>query len=225
MNYYNSKTKKAKCICIPEYEEIEDLFDSTKAKFNIKMISDNFMQTITNSNFIVLKCYKLAFDLTTIWTNIGRICIAIILQLSIFFVIFFYVHDYKTINKVIKYFLLVSFNYNIDNISSNMKNNNNTINGKKIEIKKKPNTKKFSDKRRAQSEIIINKFNENDKNNKNCKNDKAKKSKHVPPKKSKKRNDVLNFTKFENNNNSSKVDLYDGIKKKSKVAKKRQILI
>ena len=83
INYYNSKTKKAKCICIPEYEEIEDLFDSTKAKFNVKMISDNFMQTITNTNFIVLKCYKLAFDLTTIWTNIGRICIAIILLLFI----------------------------------------------------------------------------------------------------------------------------------------------
>ena len=213
INYYNSKTKKAKCICIPEYEEIEDLFDSTKAKFNVKMISDNFMQTITNTNFIVLKCYKLAFDLTTIWTNIGRICIAIILLLFIFFVIFFYLHDHKTINKLLKYFLMIYFNYNIDSISSNMKNNNKKKDGKKIEIKKKPSTKKFSDKRSTQSLKIINKYNENDKN-KNCKNDRAKKSKHVPPKKDKKIIDLINLTKFENNNSSSKVDLYEDIKKK-----------
>ena len=138
LEYFNSKTKKAKCICIPDYEEIEDLLDPSKVKFNIRVISDNFMQTIMSSNFIVLKCYKLAFDLKTIWTNIGRLFMATILLLSFIFMLFFVFKDFQNVHKIIKYFLKVTFNYDINFKSPNKNNKSNkNIKNKKKEIKTK----------------------------------------------------------------------------------------
>ena len=65
----------------------------------MNVISDSFYTTLKNSNFLVLKCYKVAFDFKTIAKNIGRIfmCITLILNLSLT-IIFCFV-DFKNINK------------------------------------------------------------------------------------------------------------------------------
>ena len=78
---YNSTTKKAKCECSPQIEETEPVLSSSNEKFNMKTIADSFFTILKNSNFLVLKCYKLAIDLKTILENKGRILMTIILFL------------------------------------------------------------------------------------------------------------------------------------------------
>ena len=228
LEYYNSKTKKAKCICIPDYEVLKDLIDPSKVKFNIRVISDNFLETISNSNFIVLKCYKLAFDLSTIWTNIGRIFMAVTLLLYLIFMFYFVFKDFQNINKIIKNFLKISFNYDINFKSSN-KNKNNTIIKKIPDMKKIPNIKNIKNKKTQ----IKTKTKTNINNKKDVKkkiteitkkskiDNKNKKIKHVPPIKRKKIKDVngISNTKYENSN--SKIVLYEDIKKKVKSPKKK----
>ena len=92
LEYYNSKTRKAKCKCTPEGNKIEDILDPSYIKFQIVMISENFEKIIKNSNFQVLKCYKSALDLNSIWTNIGRIFILINLLLSLILMLYFYIN-------------------------------------------------------------------------------------------------------------------------------------
>ena len=43
-----------------------------ESNYKLKEITDAFYNYLNNSNFRVLKCYKVAFGLTTILENIGR---------------------------------------------------------------------------------------------------------------------------------------------------------
>ena len=79
---YNHNSKKAKCDCsITKYTaELTDL--NIEDLFAKKVIEDNFYKTLANSNFKVLKCFKLLFT-SKINKNIGEILMTII------FIIFF----------------------------------------------------------------------------------------------------------------------------------------
>ena len=61
---------------MPEYEEM-------KMKFDKKTIGESFLKTLKNSNFLVMKCYNLVFNLKNIKKNIGMIIMTIILIISI----------------------------------------------------------------------------------------------------------------------------------------------
>ena len=63
MKDYDSKTKKAKCECSVEEEKKDINLDDVKLQFNKKEIAQSFLTTLKNSNFLVLKCYKLVFNL------------------------------------------------------------------------------------------------------------------------------------------------------------------
>ena len=80
------------------------------------------MSTLKNSNFLVLKCYKLAIDLKTIWTNIGRILMTVNIILSFIFLFYFCFFDNKKINNL---------------ISSILKNRINSLENNKTQLKKK----------------------------------------------------------------------------------------
>ena len=58
--YYNLTTKKAKCDCSVQKETT--ITDTKKINFDKKNIADSFYSTLKNSNFLVLKCYKLVFS-------------------------------------------------------------------------------------------------------------------------------------------------------------------
>ena len=58
---YNLTTKKAKCDCSVQVEET--ITDVEKIKFDKNQLVNSFYTTLTNSNFLVLKCYKLVFSL------------------------------------------------------------------------------------------------------------------------------------------------------------------
>ena len=74
---YDIETKKAKCQCDIQTNEIEA--DITEDKFSSKNLADSFKNVITNSNFLVLKCYKLVLELNEFFKNIGRVIMTTIL--------------------------------------------------------------------------------------------------------------------------------------------------
>ena len=58
--YYNSTIKKAKCEC--EVQVKETITNKTNINYKKELIL-KFYTTLTNSNFLILKCYKLVFSL------------------------------------------------------------------------------------------------------------------------------------------------------------------
>ena len=74
---YNSTKKKAICNCnIKQKTTVNDL--SVDNLFDKKEISSSFYKTLSNSNFQVLKCFKLLYS-SLITKNIGELLMAIIL--------------------------------------------------------------------------------------------------------------------------------------------------
>ena len=128
---YNSTTKKAKCNCDVNTEEvtkldIDDLFDQ-------KEITKSFYSTLTNSNFKVLKCYKLIIDFSKISKNIGEILMSV---LFIIFLILILVYNIKGQKIIHYYFDIIIKRKNINNVKNKGKE-------KKIEkIKNEKNPKK-----------------------------------------------------------------------------------
>ena len=58
---YNKTTRKANCDCDVQSESTQT--DMTKINFDKDNIGTSFVSTLTNSNFMVLKCYKLVLNL------------------------------------------------------------------------------------------------------------------------------------------------------------------
>ena len=201
LEYYNSTNKKAKCECSPQIEETKPVLSSSNNKYSIKKLAECFLKTLKNSNFLVLKCYKLAINLESILENKGRILMTIILFLSfICFIIFRFTHN-KKIYKIIK--SILTYKLNMDN--NNKSKINNEINIYKIKkANKEINNKNNNNKNKIQK-------NNKDKNLSKIKNNKLKKNneKVVPPKKNR-----LSFNtkqKSVNNKNDTKQYLLNNI--------------
>ena len=126
LEYYNSTSKKAKCECSPQVEETEPILSISSSKFDIKKIGDDFMRTIKNSNFLVLKCYKLAIDLKSLMINYGRIMMTIILFFSLITSSIYCINDRKTLDV-----------YIASIVKKNMCDINNNNNNNKVKEKKK----------------------------------------------------------------------------------------
>ena len=232
---YNSNTKKASCKCIPQLNESEVSLNSVSNKFEIRNIADSFLITLKYSNFFVMKCYKLAIDLKSISSNIGRIFMTIIIFFSLVMLIVFCFYD----NKKIESFIQLILNIKLFKKKINQKKEigdkiNNKI--KKINVRNYKKNKTEINKKRSQTKekdikidsikmektSIINKtdknlnkvkgnelFQKSKKKNKNSHKQKDKKS--FPPKikvsfnKKKKDVDKNNL----NNNSKSKLTLID----------------
>ena len=177
---YDKLIQKAECYCNGQTNAV--ITDIKKLHLDKKIIADIFLDTIKNSNFRVLKCYKVAIDLTTILTNIGRIIFTLILVLFLVLMIIYYVKEKKKINENINYVLkdkLINFNGQIENKPKS-----------KIRKKKRKNSKKHS--------AIFNL--DNNKIKKNIIND----NKNIYKTKVKKNNDDNTNNNFINNNSKKK---------------------
>ena len=110
---YNLTTKKSQCDCFVQTEETKTNLDEIVIEnSNIK---DEFFNTLNNSNFRVLKCFKLIFSIKGQKNNIGSY---IMTGLSLIFIILFIVYIFKEnykINSIIKNI----FQQKMDNISEN----------------------------------------------------------------------------------------------------------
>ena len=98
--FYNDFTKKVKCDCNIQKNNIDiDFIKNVKnLKFYKKEISESFFNVISNSNFQVLKCYKLAFYLKKFFNNIGRIIMTILIIILIVLDIFYLIKGNKELN-------------------------------------------------------------------------------------------------------------------------------
>ena len=104
---YNLETRKAKCKCYIK-DDIESSFTTEsdiENQFNLKEIDEVFFNTLSNSNFRVLKCYKLVLDLSGIKTNIGMIIMSIVFIIFFILIIIYFIKGNKQIQKYITFIL------------------------------------------------------------------------------------------------------------------------
>ena len=219
---YNLTTKKAKCNCDVQEENTETNLD--KIKFDHKQeIGSNFLTTLTNSNFLVLKCYKLAIDFTNFLKNKGRIIISII-TIAFNSLIFLYIYkDAKTIHNYIVSIIQLKRSIDEDKkpkLKQNIK--------PKLKRKSKPKIKKGNKKTKA----IKNKDKRNSniaRNSKKPTTKKLKKNIYEPPKqkKRKKREKFEISNSYNRNSNFSVQDLssLNNMNKKNSVGNEKNINI
>lgn len=68
-------------------------------------MTEALFKAISNSNFKVLKCYKIAFSIEKIFQNIGRIIMTLILFVFIILLIIYSSKNRKKINKFLNQIL------------------------------------------------------------------------------------------------------------------------
>ncbi len=146
---YNNNTNTISCSCNIQTNET-NMDINIESNYEFKEIGDAFYNFLNNSNFRVLKCYKVAFDLTTIFKNIGRLIMTIIL---IIFIILFIIFLIKGNNHMTLFIKLI-LNFKFSNNNKNIKNIGNQTSFKKSEFK---------------NNIMNEKRNKNKKNKKNKK--------------------------------------------------------
>ena len=109
---YNSAIKKANCSCEIN-SNTEDLTENHISKmFSIRVIEENFYKTLKNSNFRVLKCYKLLFNSDTS-KNIGEIIMSILVIIFIgIMIVFFFTKAKKIDSFITSIFEIIKFKRN-----------------------------------------------------------------------------------------------------------------
>ena len=133
---YNVETKKAKCNCEFKNHEEETNIDLDEIEFNKNKMVEEFYETLENSNFRVLKCYKLVFNLKIFSTNVGSIIMLILLIIFLSLIIFNIFTISKKINIYIARIVREKYKYiKNKNEQKNEKEQNNLSNHKKSKNK------------------------------------------------------------------------------------------
>ena len=112
---YNKTLKTVQCDCNVQSTSSE----SKPEGLDTKELKNSFLSTILNSNFIILKCIKMAFSFKDIFTNKGRIAMTIIIFFFAIIIIIFFVNDKNNINKYFKLILNEKMNMEEHNTSKN----------------------------------------------------------------------------------------------------------
>jgi len=194
---YNSKTKKVSCKCFPQLNETKASLSSVSNNFVMRNIASRFLKTLKNSNFRVMKCYKLAIDLKTISSNIGRIFMTIIIFLSLVMLMIFSFYDNKKIESFI-------------NLILNLKLSQEKINQKKEIVEEKENSKINEDKMNNKAKKIY--FRNNKKNKTKTRRKSPSKEKDKKKENIKKRKTSITNKKDKNINK----EIFQKLKKKDK---------
>ena len=124
---YNLTTRKAKCDCSVQFEET--ITDLNKINFDKNELVDSFYSTLKNSNFLVLKCYKLLFSQKGQHNNIGSYLMTSVSLLFIILIFVYIINGKKKINFYIQNILKLKLNYKNKHSSKSFKSektNNNT---------------------------------------------------------------------------------------------------
>ena len=108
--FYNIETKKAKCECSIQSSSINT--DVSELSFDKNEMIDEFYETLDNSNFRVLKCYKLVFIWKIFVKNIGSIFMSILIILFDILVIIHLIKYTTKINLIIKAMIKIKYNEN-----------------------------------------------------------------------------------------------------------------
>ena len=107
--YYNLTTQKAKCDCSVQKEET--VTDATKINFDKNDLADSFFNTLKNSNFLVLKCYKLVFSKKGQKNNKGSYLMSGITAIFIVLSFIYVINGSKKLDALISSILKLKLNY------------------------------------------------------------------------------------------------------------------
>ena len=146
---YNISDKTAICECSAQYPVAEPDLNYAKTSFDFKNLLNinNLFINADNSNFLVLKCYKLVFNLNNVIKNIGMIIMTVILIVVIILIIIFCTKERKKldffINTILKKYF---FNQNLEKGKEKKKKE------KEKEKKKKEKEKKKKEKKKKKKE-------------------------------------------------------------------------
>ena len=168
LNKYNLTTRKSKCDCF--VQKGETIINMDKINFeDDSSIKDEFFDTLKNSNFRVLKCFKLILSIKGQKNNIGSYIMS---GLYLIFIILILVYIFKE-NYKLNFFLAGIIQQKLDYINENkakgLKSENDieifnkNINPKKKKIKSGKKNKKTSTKNKNKSKEKIKRGNDNNK--------------------------------------------------------------
>ena len=172
---YNCTTKRVKCDCSVQLEET--IKDIKKLFFNEKELINMFFTTLENSNFLVLKCYKLVFSAKGQINNIGSYIMS---GIYFIFIILLFIYIIKGNSQITDYI------QNALRMKFYKKESEKNSNCKFLQVKKKAiiakNKKNMNRNNIIKKEKVVNKKTKIQINSKKS-NEKAKKRKNFPPKK------------------------------------------
>ena len=103
--YFNTTNYKSICFCYAENKPIETNITKLNKIMNV------FFETISNSNFLVLKCYKLVFNFNHFFQNIGRVLMTIGYIINLFILFIYSLKEKKKILFYLKSLLAKNFGY------------------------------------------------------------------------------------------------------------------
>ena len=215
---YNLTTRKAQCDCSIQIEKT--VTDPAKINFN-KKFADTFFNTLKNSNFLVLKCYKLVFSLKGQTKNIGSYLMTGITFIFIILMLVYIINGNKKLNIFIQTILKLKLhNINKKNISHNSENKKNK---NPIQMADKKNTNKI--KENNKDKINNNNKNENkinSKNNNKNNNIKNQNKNSINIIQNKNRNNSKKEASKKNKNENSKLNNKEKGKKVKNIPPKRK---
>ena len=208
---YNETTKKSKCNC--NVKNKLSTMDIKDIKFDKTLIVDDFLlKSLKNSNFRVLKCYKLIFSLKGQINNIGSYLLGTIILLLFILMICYCFTGRKKIIQFVELILRQKTN------EKNIYKNNNQIKKKNNQIKKNNNQIKKNNKSKKNNDTDTKSKNKNKDKNK----DKMKKSNSQKTiKNSKKKKDLNNNNKSNKSNKSKSKDKNKDKKNNNKLKKSK----
>ena len=90
---YNSSSKMSKCICPVQTKN--STFNTFYNFFSKSEIILSFYTTLSNSNFHIMKCYKLIFSKAGQSNNIGNYIVISIIEINIILMILCYSFERK----------------------------------------------------------------------------------------------------------------------------------
>ena len=93
---YNITSEKAKCSCYLKEGKEEDKID-----FSLKKFIGSFSSNLKNSNFLILKCYKILFNINKFRKNYGSMIMFIILICFFITMIIYFIKGQKKLQELI----------------------------------------------------------------------------------------------------------------------------
>ena len=133
---YNSTNKKAKCECETQIEKT--ILDEKEINFKQELVK-SFFRTLTNSNFLILKCFKLVFSKKGQIGNKGSYIMSILIIVFLIFVVLYSIFGNRKINFYIENIIKqkMKINKNNENIIYKNKKPNKKIKNQKYKNNKK----------------------------------------------------------------------------------------
>ena len=97
---YNLTTKKSHCNCLPQTSKTITNID--EINFEYSKLTNEFYDTLNNSNFRILKCFKLIFSKNGQKNNIGSFMISFLFSIFLILLFIYIIKENNKLNEFIR---------------------------------------------------------------------------------------------------------------------------